>query len=167
MCLRGSQKQSRAREQRWSHTHQHRITQPWWVDLGGRRLERGSVHSPPLTQLWRPTKFFISCLRVSGSKLSELFLSCARHRLHWENLGVPYLVKPENPLWKNVQTHLHFHSEGRQMFGCACVLVYILGVFCVCSFCVLRQRSVCDTNPVFIFFKGRCGCRSPVVLSEM
>ena len=38
MCLRGSQKQSRAREQRWSHTHQHRITQPWWVDLGGRRL---------------------------------------------------------------------------------------------------------------------------------
>lgn len=149
MCLRGSQKQSRAREQRWSHTHQHRITQPWWVDLGGgRRLERGSVLSPPLAQPWRPTKFFILCLRVSGSKLSELLLSCARHSVQWENLGVPYLVKPENPLWKTCAAHLHFHSEGRQMFG---VLLYILGGLCVCSFCVLKRCSVCDRNPGFIF----------------
>lgn len=154
MCLRGSQKQSRAREQRWSHTHQHRITQPWWVDLGGRRLERGSVHSPPLAQPWRPTKFFILCLRVSGSELWELLLSCARHSVHWENLGVPYLVKPENPLWKTCAAHLHFHSEGRQMFGRACVRLYILGVSCVCSFCVLKQMFVTEILFFFFFWSG-------------
>ena len=170
MCLRGSQKQSRAREQRWSHTHQHRITQPWWVDLGGRRLERGSVHSPPLAQPWRPTKFFILCLRVSGSELWELLLSCARHSVHWENLGVPYLVKPENPLWKTCAAHLHFHSEGRQMFGRACVRLYILGVSCVCSFCVLKQMFVTEILFFFFFFflvRGRCGCRRLFVLTEM
>lgn len=40
------------------------------------------------------------------------------------------------------------------MFGCACVLLYILGVFFVCSLSVLRQRSVCERNPVFIFSRG-------------
>lgn len=115
------------------------------------------MHSPPLAQLWRPTKFFISCLRVSGSKLSELLLSCARHSLHRENLGVPYLVKPENPLCKTCAAHLHFHSEERQMFECACVLLYILGVFCVSAYLGMWQCSVCYRNAVFIFFLGGGG----------
>lgn len=122
-------------------------------------MERGSVHSPPLAQLWRPTKFFISCLRVSGSQLSELLLSCARHGVDWENLGVPYLVKSENPPLKTCAAHLHLHSEGRQMFGCACVGLYVLAVFCVCSLSVYLG-SVLFVTAVLLFFHGRCGCRS-------
>lgn len=120
------------------------------------------MHSPPLAQLWRPTKFFILCLRVSGSKLSELLLSCARHSVHWENLGVPYLVKSENPpCEKHVQPTSTSTLVGRQMFGCACVLLYILGVFFVCSLSVLRLRSVCERNPVFIFSRGGVVVEAP------
>lgn len=94
------------------------------------------MHSPPLTQLWRPTKFFISCLRVSGSQLSELLLSCARHGVDWENLGVPYLVKSENPpCEKHVQpTSTSTLKDGR----CLAVRapLYILAVF-------VFARSLC------------------------
>lgn len=166
MCLRGSQKQSRAREQRWSHTHQHRITQPWWVDLGGRRLKRGSVHSPPLTQLWRPTKFFISCLRVSGSKLSELLLSCSRHRLHWENLGVPYLVKPENPLWKKRADPPPLPLRTTDVWVCMRSSVHTWCFVCLLFLCTWAAFCLWHKS-CFYFFKGRCGCRSLLVLSEM
>lgn len=111
-----------------------------WLGGEGGRLERGSVHSPPLAQLWRPTKFFILCLRVSGSKLRKLLLSCARHIVHWENLGVPYLVKPENPLCKTCAAHFHLCSEGWQMFLCMCSTVHTC--FRVCPFCVLRNVAM-------------------------
>ncbi len=158
MCLRGSQKQSRAREQRWSHSSaQDNTTMMGW--LGGRRLERGSVHSPPLAQLWRPTKFFILCLRVSGSELSELLLSCAQS-VHWENLGVPYLVKPENPLWKTCATSTLRDDRclGVHVFYCT----YL--VFFVFAPSVYLGSLLYLTEILFFqyFSQGRCGCRSPV-----
>lgn len=50
------------------------------------------------------------------------------------------------------------------MFGRACVRLYILGVLCVCSFCVLRQMFVTE---ILFFVRGRCGCRRLFVLTEM
>lgn len=50
------------------------------------------------------------------------------------------------------------------MFGRACVRLYILGVLCVCSFCVLRQMFVTE---ILFFVRGRCGCIRLFVLTEM
>lgn len=98
-------------------------------------MERGSVHSPPLAQLWRPTKFFISCLRVSRSELPELLLSCARHSAPWENLGVPRLVKPEDPPVHNMQPTSTLKDD--RCLGVMAVLRCML--LCVLSVRALRN----------------------------
>lgn len=157
MCLRGSQKQSRAREQRWSHTHQHRITQPWWVDLGGKAVGERKCAFATTCSAMETNKVLHF---VPSGKWIQALRSAPQLSTTQRSVGEPWGSLPSEtwePLCaKTCAAHLHFHSEGRQMFGSACVPLYILGVFSVCAFCVLRQCSVCD-RILFLFSRGGGG----------
>lgn len=155
MCLRGSQKQSRAREQRWSHTHQHRITQPWWVDLGGEAVgERKCAFATTRSAMetnkvlhFVPSGKWIKALRAAPQL-------CTTQR----SLGEPWGSLPseiwEPPLWKTCAAHLHFHS-GRttDVWVCMCSTVhtwcFFLFALSVYLGCALFVREI-----LFLFFPG-------------
>lgn len=150
MCLRGSQKQSRAREQRWSHTYQRRITQPWWVDLGGEAIgERKCAFATTCSAMetnkvlhFVPSGKYIKALRTASQ------LCTTQH-----SLGEPWGSLP-GETWEPVCETCSPPPLplGRAADVWACFLFYCT-LFCVCSFCVLRNvaASLFVNKNLFLF----------------